>query len=83
MQRWLDRIWPPALLFGVAAWLYRFNSTTDGDLFVLWGIETVVGRNLEAQSLATVGIIAGTGLVSLVIGITRLLLEGDAEDDDA
>lgn len=81
-MRLINRLWPPGLLLAAAAWLYGFNSTTDGDMFVLIGVEYLVGTSAQAQNLATVGIIAGVALVSLAIGVTRILVEGALDDDE-
>ncbi|MFT4627491.1 MAG: hypothetical protein ACI8PZ_006175 [Myxococcota bacterium] len=80
-MRLFNRIWPPLLILGAAAWLYDFNSKTDGDMFVLMGVEHMVGWDAQAQNLATVSIFVFVGVTALFIGVGRVLLE-DEDDED-
>ena len=80
-RRLFDRIWPPLLILAAAAYLYDFNAHTDGDMFVLWGVEHLVGTNAELQNLTTVTIFVTVAVVSLLIGVTRVLAEELGEDE--
>lgn len=75
----MTRYIPGVLLLGVAAWVFLHNGDHLQDPVVLMGLGALLGPDPEAQSRATVLILGGLGLLSVV----RVRMQGRSRRDKA
>ena len=76
----MTRYIPGVLLLGVAVWVYLHNGANPQEPVVLMGLGALLGPDPEAQSRATLLLLGGLGLLSLVRGRMRTRSASDSFD---
>lgn len=71
----------PIIWFGVAIGVYFYNQQGEGHI-VMFGMEYIVGNDLEARSMATIGLALFLGAITSVSPIKALLVSNSDEPEE-